>query len=176
MYYLIFLLMLITPFLMALTERLAARRRRNLEKRITELIDKTGTMTTLCKMRVLRQLENRSTTSMKFLAERLEREARASTGSSVPSAPPRIAKIHTLPGIRLRRLAEVVFSQKVMRDVIEPLLADLQYEYTEAVAQHRGRAKFFFIRMRGYWSFFSAAGLQTVVSLGKRIVEIYKSA
>jgi hypothetical protein len=87
------------------------------------------------------------------------------------SRPP---KIQTPPGIHLRSFARLVFSKKSFELVIEPTLRDLFDEYCEALDDHHpGKAQW--IRLRGYFSFWSAVFKQIPLSLTKLVVTVWKS-
>ena len=77
------------------------------------------------------------------------------------------------PGASLLRFAEFFYSPKAFKEVLEPTIVDLQAEYAEALSQGRGW-KAGWVRLRGYWSFVNAAGLLSAVSLGKKVVKIWK--
>lgn len=74
------------------------------------------------------------------------------------------------PGSRLRSLADFFLSKKTMKRVVNPILADLQLEYCEALAEGR-TAKAFWVCVRGYCTFWKALGLYGVV---KNVVQIWK--
>jgi hypothetical protein len=77
------------------------------------------------------------------------------------------------PGAKLLQLAEFLYSRKTFKDVLEPTILDLQDEHAEALSQGR-QWKASWVRVRGTWSFFNAAGLFAVVSVGKRLVAMWK--
>lgn len=76
----------------------------------------------------------------------------------------RMGRIHRPPGYLLGFISEVVFSTHTREHVILPILADMQKEYCEALAERR-TVKRIFVRLRGYWSFASAVGLFSFLKL-----------
>lgn len=74
------------------------------------------------------------------------------------------------PGSLLRSVSEFVFSKKTLEYVIDPIIADMQAEYFEALAAKRPY-KAAWVRLRGYWSFAKAVGLY---SLLKAVVEMWR--
>lgn len=88
-------------------------------------------------------------------------------------------RIHTPLGTSFFRIVHFVCSPKTVDRVFGEILTDLTDEYCEALIddQAHGRRyirKATWVRIRGYASFWSAAVLQTWVSLAKRIFEIWK--
>lgn len=82
-------------------------------------------------------------------------------------------KIYHPPGHFLLQIAEFVCSKKTFTGVLEPTIHDLREEYNEALAEGRvWKARF--VRVRGYWAFFNAAGLMTAVGIGKKVVQLWK--
>lgn len=84
-------------------------------------------------------------------------------------------KIVAPPGRLLRRFAEFVFTKKTMREVFEPTLVDFEMEYLEAL-QDGNVWKIRWVRIRGYWSFWSAVVAQAPLSLLKRLFELWRAA
>jgi hypothetical protein len=81
--------------------------------------------------------------------------------------------ILTPPGRHLRSFAEFFFSRRTSELVLEPTLRDLLDEYCEALEQGRlWKARW--VRVRGYWSFWSAAGAQLAVSFARTVLQIWK--
>ncbi len=77
------------------------------------------------------------------------------------------------PGVKLLSVAEFLFSATTFREVLEPTLRDLQEEHIEALASGRvGKAGW--VRLRGYFSFWSAVIALAPVSLIKRLTELWK--
>jgi hypothetical protein len=74
------------------------------------------------------------------------------------------------PGALLNCVAEFVLSARTLERIVSPIISDLRVEYYEALAANR-RAKAIWVRVRGYWSFFKALGLY---SLLKTIVELWR--
>ena len=74
------------------------------------------------------------------------------------------------PGAFLSSIAEFLYSPKTRQHVIMPIISDLQMEYCEALAAGRPY-KAAWVRVRGYWSFFKAIGLYTIM---KTLVEMWR--
>lgn len=75
------------------------------------------------------------------------------------------------PGHRLLAFAEFFYSRTHYEEVLEPTIHDMRDEYNEALAAgHRMKARW--VRIRGTWSFFCAAGLTKVWSALKTIHKI----
>jgi hypothetical protein len=72
------------------------------------------------------------------------------------------------PGSRLRLILSWFYSKKTMEHVFNEIFADLEIEYNEALS-HEQRVKAAWVRLRGYWSIINAIGLQSIVSVGKKI-------
>jgi hypothetical protein len=83
--------------------------------------------------------------------------------------------IRTPPGLYLRPFAEFLFSRGVFELVLEPTLRDLYEEYCEALKAGRTR-KAAWVRIRGYWSFWSAIVAQLSISMLKRMFELWKAS
>lgn len=83
--------------------------------------------------------------------------------------------IQTPPGLRLLALAEFLFSHRTFKMVLEPTLRHLYDEYCEALNARRPR-KAAWVRIRGYWSFWSAVMAQLPISLLKRAFELWKAS
>lgn len=77
-------------------------------------------------------------------------------------------RISPPPGNSLRNLAEFFCSPKTMDLVVNPILSDLYVEYCDALQEGR-EAKALWVRMRGYWSFWTALSLYRVVKLAADI-------
>lgn len=85
----------------------------------------------------------------------------------------RKVEIHSPPGRRLHVLTDFLFSRKVCAEIFEPTLVDLYNEYCSALQEGRiGKARW--VRVRGYWSFWSAFAMQLPLSAAKRIVSLWK--
>jgi hypothetical protein len=77
------------------------------------------------------------------------------------------------PGTHLRSFASAVFSTKSFKLVIEPTLRDMLDEYCEALSEGRSK-KAQWVRLRGYFSFWSAVLAQVPVSLTKLLFTVWK--
>jgi RNA polymerase sigma-70 factor (ECF subfamily) len=74
----------------------------------------------------------------------------------------------TPPGGTLYSIAESICSKKTLDEIVRPLLADMQFEYNEALlAGHKWGATW--VRVRGAWSFFTALGINRIVGIFVRI-------
>jgi hypothetical protein len=83
-------------------------------------------------------------------------------------------RIQTPPGCHLRSLAEFFVSRRTFELVLEPTLRDLLDEYCEALKEARfWKARW--VCVRGYWSFWSAAGAQSAVCFARTMVQIWKA-
>ncbi|MBZ5497656.1 MAG: hypothetical protein LAP85_14735 [Acidobacteriia bacterium] len=65
-----------------------------------------------------------------------------------------------LAGSRLRRFAEKYLDQSTVELIALPIIADLQHENS---AEPRTCVTWSLVLLRGYWSFWKAIGLQTVI-------------
>ena len=83
------------------------------------------------------------------------------TQASAPHVPSR-RKVGRPPGSALRVLAEFFLSKKTYEEIAKPTLADLQFEYCEALREKR-RLKAKWIRLRGTCSFWLALGTSTLI-------------
>jgi RNA polymerase sigma-70 factor (ECF subfamily) len=72
------------------------------------------------------------------------------------------------PGGTLYSIAEFICTKKTMEEIASPLLADMQFEYTEAFSAGR-KWEATWIRVRGCWSFFTALGINRIVGMCVRI-------
>lgn len=75
------------------------------------------------------------------------------------------------PGVRLTRWSEFVFSKKAFRQVFGPVLADMQFEYFEALAE-RALWKARWVQVRGYCAFWHAVLLYGVTSLARTVIAV----
>lgn len=92
---------------------------------------------------------------------------------SEPTAERGGTRLHRPPGHLLLLIAEFVCSKKTLKEVFEPTVLDFREEYNEALAERRPwKARW--VRARGYWSFFNAAGLASAVGVGKKVVKLWK--
>jgi hypothetical protein len=78
------------------------------------------------------------------------------------------------PGYGLLWFADFFYSRKSVDECLRPTIQDLQDEYVEALAAKRPQ-KARWVRIRGTWSFLCAAGLLTMVGIGKQVVKIWKA-
>jgi hypothetical protein len=74
------------------------------------------------------------------------------------------------PGSTLGSIAEFICSKKTLERIAKPAIADIQYEYFEALAQGR-KAKSAWVWIRGLCSFWLALG---VFQLTKKVVQVWK--
>jgi hypothetical protein len=79
------------------------------------------------------------------------------------------------PGLRLCALADLLCSPKTCDRILKPILADMQAEVFEALAQGR-RFKAMIARIRGCLAFWKAAGLHTVLKTVGEVVRAVKGA
>lgn len=84
-------------------------------------------------------------------------------------------RIQRAPGTRLMEVADFFFSKKTVEGVYAPMIADLQMEYVDALAQSRPR-KAAWIRIRGCWSFWNTFALQSLVSTAQKVYSLWKIA
>jgi hypothetical protein len=82
--------------------------------------------------------------------------------------------IQTPPGLYLRRFAELFFPRKIYDHIFAPILRDLFDEYCEALDQKRFW-KSRCVRVRGYWSFWSALFAQLPISTAKMVYKVWKA-
>lgn len=84
------------------------------------------------------------------------------------------SRIQVPPGSHLRVLAEFFFSRKTYSEILEPTLRDLFDDYCVALKEKRlGKAHW--IRVRGYWSFWSAVFAQLPISAASMVYKIWKA-
>jgi hypothetical protein len=85
----------------------------------------------------------------------------------------RHSELRNVPGTQLQRLAKFFFSKRVYQLILEPILRDLLDEYCDALS--RGEyGKALWVRVRGYWSFWSAVIAQAPISVVKKIYQVWK--
>ena len=65
------------------------------------------------------------------------------------------------PGALLNSLADFFCSPKTRERVVEPIISDMQVEFSNAVAQNR-KGGAVWIRIRGYWSLWTALSVHIV--------------
>jgi hypothetical protein len=87
----------------------------------------------------------------------------------------KIERVHHAPGFGLLRVAEFAYSRKTFEEVFVPTIQDLQEEYAAALAADR-MWKARWVKARGYWSFFSAAGMQAAVRTARKAFKMWSSA
>jgi hypothetical protein len=75
------------------------------------------------------------------------------------------------PGWLLGRWAAWFLSPKTVQHIVEPILADLQVNYFDALTQKR-LVKAGWVRFRGYWELFKALGLTGALRV---ILYVWKS-
>jgi len=76
------------------------------------------------------------------------------------------------PGSMLLSFADIFCSSKTFERVVIPNISDMRIDYYNTLAENK-KTKAVFVRIRGYWSFWKALGLHTVI---KNIVEIWKAS
>lgn len=86
----------------------------------------------------------------------------------------RWSAVYKPPGARLDRIARFVFSKRSYREVFGPCIADLQYEYFEAL-QARSRWKARWEILRGYCAFTAAVVAHLPLSLIRMVVTLWKA-
>ena len=86
---------------------------------------------------------------------------------TIPAALISTDRITRPPGALIGRWAEFVFSPRTVEYLVNPILADIQIEYFNALAEGRN-AKAVWVRLRGYWNLITVVGfagfLRTVLS------------
>lgn len=80
-------------------------------------------------------------------------------------------RIASPPGFVLNRFAEFFCSPKTLKHIVGPILSDMQVEYCEALAANRN-LKAAWVRVRGYWTFFKALGVYSVI---KALSEMWRA-
>jgi DNA-directed RNA polymerase specialized sigma24 family protein len=86
----------------------------------------------------------------------------------------RLSKQPSPPGTHLHAFASAVFSKKSFQLVFEPTIRDMRDEYCEALCEDQlQRAAW--IRIRGYWSFWSAVLVQLPIAVTKLVVTAWKA-
>jgi hypothetical protein len=88
---------------------------------------------------------------------------------SLPSGEPSTLK--DSPGTLLAASAGFIFSAKTNERIFKPIISDMQIEYWKAVAAGLC-VKANWVRVRGYWSFFKAIGLYSIM---KTLVEMWRN-
>jgi len=77
------------------------------------------------------------------------------------------------PGWCLHRMARWVFSSRTVAEVLEPVLSDMQVDFTEALAEGRPH-KARWVRLRGYLYFWSHVVLQIPVDITRIVVMLWR--
>lgn len=73
------------------------------------------------------------------------------------------------PGLRLLKLAEILFSPKTVVLTFKPLIADWQFEYFDGLTKKYPVWRLRLISFRYYWYFTKACGLSKVAELFRSI-------
>lgn len=77
------------------------------------------------------------------------------------------------PGSHLRAVVEFFYSPRTVARVFNPILADMQYEWMDAVGlKQPWKARW--VRIRGYWHFWQSIGLQTLIGAIRKMLLIWK--
>lgn len=71
-------------------------------------------------------------------------------------------KVHLAPGSRLLRVAEFIFTKREYEEFMSQPILDMQEEYIAALAERR-HWKARWVRLRGSYAFFKAAGAYSVL-------------
>ena len=66
------------------------------------------------------------------------------------------------PGVALTLIADFFWTPQSMERIVRPIISDMQLEYFGALAQGRN-TKAAWIRVRGYWTFWKAWCLHSIV-------------
>ncbi len=75
-----------------------------------------------------------------------------------------LAEVIREPGLKLWSIAESMFTRRICIEIFEPTIGDLHEEYYEALSQH-GEWRASYVRIRGYWAFWSAVWMQCSCSV-----------
>jgi hypothetical protein len=75
------------------------------------------------------------------------------------------------PGMTLQTVAEFFCSKKTCEQIVKPMIADLQFEYFDALSQKR-ILKARWIRVRYFWSFCSVLGMTRIL---KSFVDVWRT-
>lgn len=86
-------------------------------------------------------------------------------------APPRRRTVTTPPGAKLLQIAEFVVTPKKYEEVFREIIEDLRVEYNEALSSKR-HWKARYVRLRGYYEFWKAMGLEHVFRMVDRVVRM----
>jgi len=82
-------------------------------------------------------------------------------------------KIARPPGIFILRIINFIYSKKVAERIFEPILADMQEEYFEALSNSL-KLKAKWIHLRSIFSIFIAIASQLSISVVKLFITIWK--
>jgi hypothetical protein len=74
------------------------------------------------------------------------------------------------PGSTIFAIADFFCCKKTVEGIVTPLIADMQFEYNEALAAKR-KYKAGWVRVRGCWSLFKALGMYSIL---KTFVEVWR--
>jgi hypothetical protein len=85
-----------------------------------------------------------------------------------PTVPPKILRP---PGSCLRAIADFVYSRKTVEHVFKPMIADLEYEYIEALAAGRP-LKARWVHIRGIFAFWMTAAVHASTSTVVQAISI----
>jgi len=78
------------------------------------------------------------------------------------------------PGVRLDHAARWFYSTRTYERVLQPALADMQFEYFQAL--HTGQPrKAKWERLKGYWAFWKAVVAQMPISMLQAVVKLWSS-
>jgi len=79
------------------------------------------------------------------------------------------------PGSTCRSVIDFFYSPKTVARVFDPILADMQAEWVEAIARGR-HYKASWIRLRGYWEIARAAGFHSLLRALRPIMTLFTSS
>lgn len=111
-------------------------------------------------------------------SKRYEEELRAPTAGRLrldTKLKPRGPRVRRPPGYRILYFADLFFSNKTRRDVLEPTVRDLQDEYAAALSEQRPwKARI--ALLRGYVAFWAAVVARVPLSLAKTVVRLWRAS
>jgi hypothetical protein len=121
---------------------------------------------------------HRQVVVIKFVEEGLvallERVVRASKRLSGLKLGASRSRIIAPPGHRLLAFAKFFFSRRTVDEVLQPTIEDMREEYHDAlIAGEIFKARW--IRVRGCWEFFKAAGLAKIFGIAKVVTKLWKA-
>jgi RNA polymerase sigma-70 factor (ECF subfamily) len=117
---------------------------------------------------VVRRFKQAYQTKLVHSSEEAADAKEARTAEQVSTAKQEEPYHTTPPGTALYSIAEFICSKKTIDEIVRPLLADMQFEYIQALSAGRNW-KATWVRARGCWSFFSALGINRIVRMFVRI-------